>query len=195
MKLAPLLTAVLFFSSLAFGSDPVHGCRVKSEVLAKHAALVNNAGCVIMREKNGETQFLLVNVNAGGWGFPGGKPSSKKVDAKTDKQTGKPYSEVTAKFAANIPFDYEEPAVCTAYRETREETSLEVVVGDLIELQEQFAAFRCWPLQPELLEGPLTPQDEGEVRKIDWFSLREMGANGFLRFESNLTIAKKALGL
>ncbi len=98
----------------------------------------------------------------------------------------------TFEAAKNIPFDYQEPAVCTAYRETREETSVEVVVGNLISNSDSFAAFFCLALDPKALLKPLQSEDPAEVEKIGWFTLEEMKAPGFLRFDSNLPIAEAA---
>ena len=191
------MLCLVSFSLSGYASDPVHGCRVKTSVLQKHGSLINNAGCVIARKEKGETQFLLVYVAGGkssGWGFPGGKPASKEVDARLDKQTNQPYSQKTFIAANNVSFDYSEPAVCTAYRETREETGLEVVVGELIDNAESFAAFHCVPFDLQQLDK-LKAEDTAEIKRIGWFSIEQMKAKGFLRFESNLSIAETVWSL
>jgi ADP-ribose pyrophosphatase YjhB (NUDIX family) len=175
----------------AFSDGPVHACRVKNETLLALATTVNNAGCVLERKNpsNGQSEVLLVHVDKGeknqGWGIPGGKPATKQNDLKEPS----PLLQASAK---QIPFDYQEPLVCTAARETLEETGIEVVVEDLLAKETHFAAFTCRALNPEVLAKDLEAIDKKEIQKLAWHSLDDV-VNGKLpmRFESNKEILKK----
>ncbi len=176
----------------AFGSDFVPGCRVKADTLVKHGSLTHNGTCVLTREVGGELQFLLGyagNSKQVGWGFPGGKALTTDFDSNLNPKTGKPFSPESFEAAKNIPYDYAEPAFCAAGRETKEETGVDVVVGDLIKTTVTVAAFRCHVLFPDQLKEPLQSHDPAEIQQVGWFTLKEMRAPGFLRFASDLTIA------
>src|SRR5690606_27235086 len=148
------------FSASLLAADPVNACRVKADLPASAWSKVNNAGCVIAKEENGIKKFFMVYVDKGendkGWGFPGGKPATRKNDAKLD-DNGTPKSIATAAIANQVEFDYIEPAPCTAARETREEMGQEVIVGDIIVEQKYFIAFECF------LADSTTEQDTQEI--------------------------------
>lgn len=164
----------IFFPAFIFASSPVDGCRVKTTVLQKHGALVNSAGCVVTRSVNGHLEFLQVLVNKGpgarGWGFPGGHSATRAQDLKSDD---------TKAFASSVSFDYAEPAVCTAARETREEVGLEVIVGEPIDISDKFIAFECSAADVKKLQGVLLTKDEGEIKDIRWIDLDWMRRRKF----------------
>ena len=183
---------VLLSVSLANASEPVGGCRVKTESFQANSLLVNNAGCVITRTNtDAVTEYLMVRVDKSvkdkGWGFPGGRPSSSKNDTKKNDDCAFRYPTAN-KIPGNVGFEYVEPAVCTASREAREELGFEVVIGDLILNQEKFATFHCYATQPEALTGVITAQDKVEIKEIGWFTREQASVEGFLRFADNLDI-------
>ena len=167
----------------------------KKQTIKHHGTIVTDAGCVIEMSKGKERKYLLVYVDKGednkGWGFPGGSQASKAEDLEVDEDTGSPVSEKTTAIANTVEFDYSEPAICTAARETREETGSEVIIGDLISTAPYFTAFRCTFINPSAAEKSLVPEDQGEVLNIGWFTVEEMKEDGFLRFDNNLDIIER----
>lgn len=186
-----ILSIALAFSCSIFAATPTHPCRVKNSSMREFATVENNAGCVVHRvnTKTSDLEFLLVYVDKGetdrGWGIPGGKPASKKNDMNEN--------EISKALASRSTYEYSEPAVCTAGRETYEETGIEVVVEDLIEKQPKFLAFHCAPVEPKLTEGVAQAVDIKEIKRTAWASLEQIKRGNFkLRFESNLPILEKA---
>lgn len=170
-----LAASIICFAAVTYAGDPQGGCRVKTDSLEQNAHILNNAGCLISRTNEKTTELLMLYVDKGpdekGWVFPGGKPTSKKNDGKM--KNGVPKSKAMKKIADSIEYDYVEPAVCTASRETKEEVGFDVVVGDLIHLGKYFAAFECLPTLPEHLEG-ISTRDAEEVKNIKWVSMKDV---------------------
>lgn len=189
MKL--LLVGLLFFSNGIFADAPVHACRARTETLKTFATTENNAGCVLSRVRDRELEFLLVYVdkNGGkdkGWTIPGGKPATRKNDATERRKT-------LNELAARTTYDYSEPVVCTAARETFEETGVEVVVEELLTREEKFLAFQCAPVDPKSLEGIPEAIDTDEIKKIAWVGIEQVRRNNIpLRFKSDLTVLQAA---
>ncbi|OGQ33483.1 MAG: hypothetical protein A3F16_08800 [Deltaproteobacteria bacterium RIFCSPHIGHO2_12_FULL_43_9] len=173
----------VLFSFQANATAPINACRVNTETIQKYGTLISNAGCVISKNENGKISFLMVlndnGPNDNGWAFPGGKPSTNANDLKEKGSLLQPSS-----------LQYEEPAVCTASREAREETGSEVIVGDLVDKQDKFIAFNCYLLQPDKVSNKGNPE---EIKEIKWISFDEIKWNKVkLRFQSNLSIATAA---
>ncbi|MBY0369915.1 NUDIX hydrolase [bacterium] len=183
----PLVSLIV---GTAAASSPNHACRVMKPTLQQFATVENNAGCVIHRidPKTSEVEFLLVYVEKGddkGWSLPGGKPATKKNDVKEGP--------IAQALAARVPYDYSEPAVCTASRETFEETGMEVVVEELIEQQEKFLVFKCSPVDPGDVLEDIKAIDTREVHKTTWATLKQAQAAEFpLRFVSDRALLQKA---
>jgi len=191
------LTFLFLFSSHSFAAEPVGGCRVKADTLQRYGSFVSSSGCLITRINHGIREYLLVYVEKGddrGWGFPGGKSASREHDSKIDSKTGEPKSESLYQVSQTTHFDYAEPAVCTASRESREEIGSDVIVGDLIDRSKYFTVFHCILAESSMPRGSLTPNDTHEVQGIGWYSRQQMQKKNFLRFESNLDIVKKFEG-
>lgn len=186
---------ILLAAASAWAGDPSAACRVKKETFELHGAKLNNAGCVIARDNNGVTEFLLVYVNKTtaekkdeGWGLPGGGAASRAEDAKQEKD-GRYKSPGTYAISTQVSYDYVEPAVCTASRETREELGFEVIVGDLVMEEAKFLAFECTPNQHQYLRIQASPQDQQEVKvQPRWFTAEEAKKDGVLRFKTNAAI-------
>ncbi len=71
----------------------------------------------------------------------------------------------------------EELAQCTAHRETLEETGVQVVVGERMQVMKNgFHLYRCMPAEslPEGKSLPLPVQARLEVSDIGWYSLHEL---------------------
>ena len=189
--------SILFcgYAPLALSSAPTNACRAKLETIEQHGTIVSDAGCVIEMSKGKERKYLLVYVDKGegkkGWGFPAGSQASRTEDLEVDEDTGSPTSVKTTAIAKTVEFDYSEPAICTAARETREETGSEVIIGDLISTSPKFTAFRCTFTNPMAAEQSLVPEDQGEVLQIGWFSVEQMQEDGFFRFPDNLDIIER----
>ncbi|MEQ3635669.1 NUDIX hydrolase [Alcanivorax sp.] len=92
-----------------------------------------------------------------------------------------------------------ELAQCTAYRETLEETGLQVVVGERMQVMKNgFHLYRCIPADslPEGKSLPLPVQARLEVSDIGWYSLHELRQKDWrfaYQFELFLEVAGKAM--
>jgi len=176
--------------ALSWAADPGFSCRVKSDVLKDYSSLINNAGCLITRNQGKDIEAMFVRSTArdgGGLAFPGGGPATKTNDLK---------HETTRGLASGVGFDYAEPAVCTAARETKEETGLNVIVADVFDISDYFILFHC-KLLPTQIDRTAIHRDE--VEGVEWHSvakvLREFKKTpGILRFESNAPLLEKLLG-
>ena len=175
----------------SFADTPTHACRVKKETLKEYATVESNAGCVVHRvnSETSEVEFLMVYVDKSatdrGWGFPGGKPATKKNDLKENA--------IAKALATRTEYEYSEPVVCTAGRETFEETGIEVVVETIIDKSDAFIAFQCSAVDPELTKHIPTAVDTKEIKKTAWVTLDQVKKGTVpLRFESNLPILEKA---
>lgn len=196
MRRVIFLAIFSIFLSYSWAGDPIGACRVKSSTLLKlnnGNVRSNNAGCLIHKKEKGENYFLMVYVDKGaddkGWGFPGGGPSSKKEDSKVKE--GRAKSPARLAISQSVDYDYVEPVACTASRETFEETGLEVVVGDLISSSKYFVAFECDVVVGDL--DKLQAVDTKEVKKLQWKPFGDFLKKDFLRFDSNIEIAKEFL--
>jgi 8-oxo-dGTP pyrophosphatase MutT (NUDIX family) len=179
------LLVLLFAGPSLKAMDASFSCRVKTDVIQAHASLMNNAGCLISRTTDRAEEVLLVRgpEQFGALlAFPGGTPAKKSADEK---------EKTNRRFAKSVEFDYHEPSVCTAARETKEETGFDVIVGDLLDRSEYFNLFRC-----QIVAGGRAGIDELEISEVAWhrvaslISRHEAGEKVF-RFESNYEILKK----
>ncbi|MGK0402042.1 MULTISPECIES: NUDIX hydrolase [Alcanivorax] len=92
-----------------------------------------------------------------------------------------------------------ELAQCTAYRETLEETGLQVVVGERVQVMKNgFHLYRCIPAE-SLPEGEpllLPAQARLEVSDIGWYSLDELRQKDWrfaYQFDLFMAVARKAM--
>lgn len=175
------------FAPSLFSMEASFSCRVKTDVLKKYASLTNNSGCLITRKKDSAYEVLLVQSarsDGGLLAFPGGTPAMKSADQKERSNR---------RFAQAVAFDYHEPSVCTAARETKEETGYDVIVADLVDESKYFNLYRC-----ELVFEGRSTIDHSEVEKVEWFNLQRLIAQHeagqkIFRFESNYQILKEWL--
>jgi 8-oxo-dGTP pyrophosphatase MutT (NUDIX family) len=170
------LTSFVFIQK-AVSAEPLFGCRVKPEVIKSTAHLSNNAGCLITKGKgkNLKVMMLYTRKDKGGYAFPGGTIATMKNDideAKEEKNTTAALLLEAAK--KNGIKDYHEPIVCTAARETKEETGLDVIVGDLFVEQKYFIVFKCYAHPSQFLDG-IKPLDTHEVKTgaLRWISKKD----------------------
>ena len=70
-----------------------------------------------------------------------------------------------------------ELAQCTAYRETREETGIDVVVGTRLQVMKNgFHLYRCYPAEPlpATPELPVPTASQVEVSAMGWYSPHQL---------------------
>ena len=93
----------------------------------------------------------------------------------------------------------EELAQCTAHRETLEETGLQVVVGERLQVMKNgFHLYRCMPAEPLLEEMPLSLPAAArmEVSDIGWYSLADLRRADWrfaYQFDLFLEVARQAM--
>lgn len=92
-----------------------------------------------------------------------------------------------------------ELAQCTAHRETLEETGLQVVVGERLQVMKNgFHLYRCMPAGPLLEEVPLSLPAAArmEVSDIGWYSLADLHRADWrfaYQFDLFLKVARQAM--
>lgn len=94
--------------------------------------------------------------------------------------------------------DRDELAQCTAQRETREETGLDVVVGRrLAVMKNGFHLYRCYP-SSALGSRPLPVPASGmaEIRALDWYALEALDRSNWrfaYQFDLFREVAREAM--
>ncbi|WP_417215871.1 NUDIX hydrolase [Alcanivorax sp.] len=92
-----------------------------------------------------------------------------------------------------------ELAQCTAYRETREETGLGVVVGERLRVMKNgFHLYRCLPAQPgsDWQTLPVPGIARAEVSAIGWYRLGDLRQEEWrfpYQFDDFLEVVRKAM--
>ena len=94
--------------------------------------------------------------------------------------------------------DRDELAQCTAYRETLEETGLEVAVGRrLAVMKNGFHLYRCYPREALPTQSlPVPASGMAEIRALDWYALEVLKQEDWrfaYQFDLFLDVAGKAI--
>ena len=94
-----------------------------------------------------------------------------------------------------------ELAQCTAYRETREETGIEVVVGPRVRVMKNgFHLYRCYPADAQTVNAPLPVPESSrlEVSAMGWYSPAQLRKDDWrfpYQFELFLNVLDEQLSL